>query len=325
MNQPCKAEKSSNSPSGLSVHNANSPLICPQSWQQAPPWSSCITQFNHQKFPLASSQASTDISFIVKFLYPLILGFAPFVFAQETPPAEMKPAPAEAPAEKAPAKSPIKQINENEYLIGKVHLDKKARAISFPAAINMDDGLLEYAIVHFNGKIHESLLLTDIKASNLNIAFKLLRYPESDELFEILEDDYKATGKYPTPTQATRDGARINITLNWELDGKKKSAPINELIYHTTLERPMPTGPWLYTGSYVLDGSYKADLSGDITAIFLAQPSMINYPGKDRISDEVWIVNKKACPPVGTPITVTITPYETTPAEKKAPIENKGK
>lgn len=260
----------------------------------------------------------------MKLFYILALGLSSLLSAQE-PAAEIAPAesPEKAPedklADEKPPESPIKQLNDNEYLIGTVHLDKKARTISFPATVNMDDGLLEYAICHINGKLHESLLSTEIKASNLNIAFKLLRYPESDELFEIIDAENAPTGKFPDTPQATRDGARIKIDLAWEQDGKKKSASLNDLIYYITLERAMAPDPWLYTGSYMLENRYKPDLSGDIAAIFLAQPAMINFPGKDNNSDEVWIVNKKTTPPAGTPVTVTISPYEAKKGDAKAP------
>lgn len=269
-----------------------------------------------QKFLLASFQDASNINLMVRFLHILLFLFSPLLFAEETP-EEENLAQTETQDEKKTTKSPVKQLNDDEYLIGKVHLNKKTREISFPTFVNMDEGLLEYAIVHIQGKVHESLLYTEIKASNLNIAFKLLRYPESNELFEIIdEENYRHTGEFPQPPQATRDGARINIKLSWEHAGEKKSALMNELIYHTTLERPMPSGPWLYTGSYLFENRYKADLDGDIAAIFLAQPAMINYPGDDRMSDEVWIVNKKACPPVGTPVTVTISPFKQKIAEK---------
>ncbi|MGE9267800.1 MAG: YdjY domain-containing protein [Verrucomicrobiales bacterium] len=210
----------------------------------------------------------------------------------------------------APKAPPIQQLNEHEFQVGKVRIDKRSRAISFPGAINMNKGLLEYGIVHLNGKIHEALVVTDISPFNLNIAFKLLRYPASDELFEIVDEKFNPTGKFPEPAPEVRQGARIDIALTWQADGRENRRLMNELVYHTTLERPMPPGPWLYTGSYMLENRYKAEVSGDISAIFLAQPAMINYPGEDRVNDDVWIVNEKHCPPVDTPVTVTITPHQ---------------
>ena len=47
--------------------------------------------------------------------------------------------------------------------IGEVIFNRKTREIRFPAAVNMAGGeLLEFAIVHANGKVHEALLISSL-------------------------------------------------------------------------------------------------------------------------------------------------------------------
>jgi len=70
--------------------------------------------------------------------------------------------------------------------------------------------------------------------------------------------------------------------------------------------------PWIYGGSYLHEGSFAAETTGDIAAIYTSRASLFNYPGKDREDDTVWIPTPKRTPPVGTKVTVTITPIAPT-------------
>ncbi len=216
-------------------------------------------------------------------------------------------------AEPAPEKPHVVDLGGGKYKIGLVTLDKTNRHVSFPAEINMDEGLLEYAIVHENGKIHEALLHTKTKPLHVNLALKLLRYQGSEELFQILDEDYKPTGKYPKVSEAVKTASRVELLLSWEgADGKPGKATLSELITNTTTAAPVAATPWVYGGSYIHEGSFAAETTGDIAAIFTSSASLFNYPGKDREDDTVWIPTPKRVPPVGTKITVTITPLAPT-------------
>jgi hypothetical protein len=202
----------------------------------------------------------------------------------------------------------VQDLREGKYQIGKVSFDQQTRRISFPGSVNMTEGILEFAIVHQDGKVHESLLLTTASPLNINIALKLLRYQESPELFPILNEDYESTGKYPEVSAETKAAARLQILVTWSEDGDEKEVSINDLIYHTTTERAMEPAPWLYQGSYMLENTFKAEVSGDLAAIFITRSSLFNFTGKDNTTDEYWIPYPDRVPPVGTPVTITLAP-----------------
>ena len=214
---------------------------------------------------------------------------------------------AQDPAPKPP-KPAIKKINDNEYQIGKVHLNKATREISFGAGVNLTEGLLEFIIVNQKGKIHESLFISDISPLNLNIALKLLGIKESAELFELVDEDYRPTGKFPDIPAATKAAARMDIFVEWGED--KKRVTLNDLILNNVTEKTMDPGPWLNTGSYLHEGKYKAEVTGDLIAVFSSQPAMINYPGKDRENDDIWITNTKRAPKEGTVVKIIIKPHK---------------
>ncbi|MEJ6567606.1 MAG: YdjY domain-containing protein [Akkermansiaceae bacterium] len=207
-------------------------------------------------------------------------------------------------------KPEIKQLNANEYQIGKVKLNKKTREITFGAGVNLVDRPLEYLLVNGKGKVHEALFLSNISPLNLNIAMKLLGFQESKELFEIVDEDYRPTGKFFEVSDEVKKAARLDILVKYKVDGKSKTVSINDLIVHSITKKPMSTGPWLYTGSYLHNGQFKAEVSGDLFAIFPRQPAMVSYPGKDNLNDDIWFTHPTRMPEEGTVVTFIIKPHQ---------------
>ncbi len=221
-----------------------------------------------------------------------------------------KPAPqpsVEAPV--AEVKPSVEKIDETRFRIGAITFDHRSREIRLPAKVNMTEGLLEFLLVHENGKIHESLLTTTISPTHLNLAFTLLRYPPSRELYPLLNENGGVSDKYPEVPAEVKAAARIAIEVEWKEDGKPRRIPANEMIQHTVRNTSMAAGPWVYGGSEFNDGKYAPEVSGDIMAVFITSSALINYPGLDDNNDEVWIPYPKRVPAVGTDITVIITPF----------------
>ncbi len=229
-----------------------------------------------------------------------------------------------------PAKPQIKQINDNEYQIGKIHIDKAKRQLSFGAGVNMTKGLIEYCLATTKSdKVHETLFLTDVTPLNINIAMKLLGIKESKELFEIIDEDtWKPTGKFPEVTPAVHAASLVEIIIEWGEGDQKKSLPVNELIHHINwpkeAETPKPNqevkaneatlsvmekGPWLTTGSYIHEGRFKADVGGIIFGIYSNEQAIVNFPGKDRQLGDVWIPNEKVVPAEGTVVKIIVKPH----------------
>jgi hypothetical protein len=228
--------------------------------------------------------------------------------AQDRAPVE----PATLPAPEQPMKPvqpAIEKLDDTRYRIGKIILDKKSREIRFPARINMSEGLLEFLVVHENGKLHESLLVSDISPTHLNLAFTLLRYPASRELYALPNETGGISDKFPVVPDDIKAGARIAIEVEWEENGKTRRLPVNEWIQHSVRTTAMPAGPWVYGGSEFYAGKFAPETSGDIAAIFVSHSSLINYPGDGNLDDTVWVVFPKRVPAQGTNVTVIIAPY----------------
>jgi hypothetical protein len=205
----------------------------------------------------------------------------------------------------------VKELDAERLQIGEVVFNRKTREIRFPAAVNMaGDELLEFLVVHANGKVHESLLVTEISATHLNLAFKLLRYPASSEFYAVQEADGSYSNRFPEVPAEVKEAARLDLSVEWEEGGKKRVAKLHEWISHGSTGQAMAADPWVYGGSGVFEGKFMAETSGDIAAIFLSNSALINYSGKDNNSDEVWLPFPKRVPPEGTKVTVVIAPFK---------------
>lgn len=227
-----------------------------------------------------------------------------------------------APDDAVAAVTPVaEKLDGNRYRIGKVEFDQKTREIRFPAKVNMTEGLLEFLVVHENGKVHESLLTTAISATHLNVVFTLLRYPASAELYALVAPSGGLSNEFPKVPEDIKAGARVRIEFEWKEDGKTRRQSASEWIRNAHTNKTMPSGPWVYGGSEVFDGKFVPESTGDLIAIFIARSAMINFPGDDNSDDEVWLPYPKRVPAEGTEVTVILSPYQSnkSPKSPKSP------
>lgn len=245
------------------------------------------------------------LSILARLFLVLIPTCASLARAQDTPPPQ------------APLPSSVVKLDETKYEVGAVKFDKQTREIRFPAKVNMTEGLLEYLIVLPQGKVHEALLITETSPTDLNLAFTLLRYTASRELFAIPDQDGRLTDKYPDVPSAIKAGARISIDVEWDEQGSTRRVPISDWIQHAVKTTAMDAGPWVYSGSNLQEGKYVPEMTGDIAAILVSPSAILNFPGTDNQDDTAWVAFPKRVPPPQTNLTVIIAPYPNTTALPK--------
>ena len=209
-----------------------------------------------------------------------------------------------------PSPPSITRLADGRMQIGEIIFDPKTRQIRIPCTVNMTEGLLEFAVVHENGKIHESLLVTKCKPTDINVAFKLLRYVASEELYAIEREKGVLSDKYPEVPEATKQAARVDLKVEWEKDGKPQTAALADWIMNELTTKPMSQEPWVYGGSMMYDGAFVAEQTGDVAAIFVSRGSLLLFAGKDNFNDDAWIPHTKRMPPEGTPVHFVIQPHK---------------
>ncbi len=73
-------------------------------------------------------------------------------------------------------KSPVVKTGDSTYEMGGVQFNSATREIRIPTIVNMNEGVIEYALVTDTGKTHESLLSTKVRPFDVNVAMLLCHY-----------------------------------------------------------------------------------------------------------------------------------------------------
>jgi hypothetical protein len=188
--------------------------------------------------------------------------------------------------------APLRQVSADVFALGLVRLDKKNRTISFPGVVNMAEGLVEYAVVHETGKVHESVLKTPADPLHIHLARLLLGSAAP----------ITTPGKKAPPELL---GLPITIRVRWDVNGTRRQASLEDLVSNTLTKARMAEGDWIYNGSRVVQGTFLAQRDGSIVSVIADPDALVNNPRPGREDDEIWKVNDSVVPAVGTAVEIT--------------------
>ena len=207
---------------------------------------------------------------------------------------------------------PPKEIAPGIFEVGAVRLDKNAGTVTFPAKVNMNDGLLEYLLVSPQGPVHESVLVSDAAPQEVHMAMLLLgakgmTQPQNGQLPARIDAEFLARAPKLT-------GDRIFLTVKWkDKAGKEQTAPVERWLTRKIFTPKKPVklvnaedGPWLYTGSFFYENRFIAQVEGTFASLVTFPSALINNPRTGSNDDHLWFVKTEAVPPVGTPVEFTI-------------------
>lgn len=196
------------------------------------------------------------------------------------------------PHHQASSPPPVKMVKPGVFEVGGCTIHKELSQVVFPASVNMKEGLLEYLLVSRAGKLHESLLQTDIEPYALQIALLLTGLEGSSQPLAL-------QGQAGTPS-----GDPIRIWLGWAENGEEKKIPIEQWVLVN--QRPVTDIPWVFTGSVIAGGVFMAQADKSIVAVYHDPVAMIDHQLESGANDEVWTVNSSTVPMVGTKVKVII-------------------
>lgn len=186
----------------------------------------------------------------------------------------------------------IQKVGPGVFEVGGCRLSKAEGWVRFEAAVNMSQGLLEYLIVGNAGKLHESLLRTAVDPYALQIAFLLIG-------LEGTSQPLSAQGDRRAPS-----GDRVSVHVRRLDDAGSREVPIEQWV--RLKDSPLESVPWVFTGSTMANGVFMAGVEKSIMAVYHDPVAMIDHTLQEGADDEVWFVNEKSVPPVGTPVEVVV-------------------
>jgi hypothetical protein len=158
----------------------------------------------------------------------------------------------------------------------------------------MNSGLIEYFAVTEYGKTHEAVVVLGIQPMHLQLGLLLLGLEYGQNL------GFQGDTVMPL-------GDSVYIYLGW-LDENQDTTiyEISELIVDYQNNQPMPSTAWIFTGSFLHDGHYMADMDGSIIATYSDPVAILNNPLSGRMDDTVYDANEKLLPPAGKPVFMKI-------------------
>ena len=196
----------------------------------------------------------------------------------------------------------VREVSPGIYEVGKVRLDQKATSISFLGKLNMKRGRLEYLLVNQKGNTHESLLVTDVEANDIHVAMLLLG-AKGEAITAVAPPTQLDARFLRAAPKLTSD--TVFITVKWKEKDVEKTASIEDWLINGPTKENIEHGPWIYNGSMLHEGSFLAQIDGNLVALVTSPTALINNPRKGNDNDEMWNVNGESTPGVTTPVEIT--------------------
>ncbi|HEY8750845.1 MAG TPA: YdjY domain-containing protein [Tepidisphaeraceae bacterium] len=158
---------------------------------------------------------------------------------------------------------------------------------------------------------YEAMIRSEVKPSDLHAALLAMglqpgqpvRYSESTQKW--------------TPPQ----GPPLQITMQFDRDGKTVSVPAWRWMRDTKTKKTAPPFTWVFAGSRVLpDGKYAADITGYLVSIVNFDLTVIDIPQIASSSNETleWERNPDVTPKAGAKVCMVMEPVGNSPAPDPA-------
>jgi hypothetical protein len=204
-----------------------------------------------------------------------------------------------------PGRPLVTQVGENNYRIGKIRLNSKSREIRIPVTVNMrEGGPMEYLLVHETGKVHESVLVTEISPLHLQIALKLLKYKAGHgDVFNGLLPPHLLEKE-----GGSRDERGELTEFFFQPNNSDVEIAARKMILDGDSLEPLNRPGWIHTGSTRHEGQFMAEAEGGFIAIYLDPNAMFNMTRGGADIDERWGANADAIPEIGTKGELVIRP-----------------
>jgi hypothetical protein len=174
--------------------------------------------------------------------------------------------------------SPLKKISDNLYQIESISINTENLEISFPVEVNMREGVIEYMLCSIHGKLHESVLKTNIVPSHLNIALLLLGLEPGQNI------DYQRQDILP-------EGDSLYIYIKWEQENIL--FPIENLAKVTGKKEMMQPTHWTFLGSKFENDVYMADAQKSIISTCHDPYAIIDLPLRTAAEVYYYEVNSE--------------------------------
>jgi hypothetical protein len=193
----------------------------------------------------------------------------------------------------------IKKLGNGLYDFDGITIDLKNRKIEFPMICNQQSGLIEYGIVHENGKIHESLFRTKIRPQMIHASLLLLKAKAHDHYFEPSVEN--------NSTKSNLHNQCLKIEIVWDANGTTKNVDLRDMYYNHNEQNQKPEEAiFLFTGSRMIEETFMAEHTGSILGVYVDPDAIINSIETNSDNDDLWLGRKSTMPPLENKVTCVL-------------------
>lgn len=200
-------------------------------------------------------------------------------------------------AEPAPASGDKPHVGKLPH----IEFDAQKKQVRVECEMLACDAPLEFFCCVKGTNDYEAMIRSEIKPSNLHMALLAIGLKPGQPITYS-----EATKKWLPPS-----GPPLQITMEYEKDGKTVSVPSWKWMRDVKTKKPAPPFTWVFTGSRVLpDGKYAADMTGYLVSIVNFDLTVVDIPKLASSSNDLleWERNPDTTPKAGTKVTMVIEP-----------------
>ena len=197
----------------------------------------------------------------------------------------------------------VRQLAPNLYQIGDVRIHSASREIQFTGVVNMTAGSIEVVVCTESGKVHESVLVTKARPTDIHIAMLLLGLRNgTNPAWEIHGNPAYRPRIWDRP-----QGDRIDVFVSWGTPNGRREVCAGQLLMDQRTGKSLPTTDWVFVGSYLDEqGAFAAESVGSIVTNYHDQCTLIDCPLELARVDEFMFANERIIPKAGTPVRIRI-------------------
>ena len=182
------------------------------------------------------------------------------------------------------------RVDPSEKLrqLGGMTIDIPRKRVTLCGWVNQTEGPIEYVVCAPYGKTHESIFISREPPENLQAAILLLGVKPGT-----------------SPSDQGRGqpaGPSFEIWVKWSDCAETKQVRVEAMMYNHRVNSVLPDTTWIFTGSKVEDGMFKANVYGSYAVVYWDPWAIFNINHDVGKDDDALSVHAESVPPKGTSV-----------------------
>jgi len=193
--------------------------------------------------------------------------------------------------EQSPLPFGARRLDNGDIAFAGLVVRVKAGELALPCRFVLPEGALEVIVCRPDGRMHETLLCSEVRAVHVQAMLYLLGAANGDRL----------------PGGKNRQGDICDLLVEWQdAEGKQLREPVEEWIIDTRSGQKLRPSGWVFVGSTVKDGVFMADAEDNIIINYSVGATVLDSTDPDSLDDTIHIVNAGKSRPAEADALVTL-------------------